>query len=152
MLGGDLPPDVAQDASAFLPPVLIGRGRDDPWYTEAKMTRDIGALRARGARLETLVFAGGTSGRPRSSKPRGDSYNESDSHASPPPCERSTRLRGSDAGPGYRIFLPRSDASSPTASLAVPFWVSRTGFTSTNSAEMTLPVSDSISMARWASR
>ena len=49
-------------------------------------------------------------------------------------------------------LLAQERASSPTASFAVPFWWSRTGFTSTNSAEMTLPVSASISMARWASR
>ena len=43
----------------MLPPVLIGRGTGDPWYTEEKMARDLEALRARGTRVETLVFAGG---------------------------------------------------------------------------------------------
>lgn len=59
VLGGDLPPDVAEDTSAVLPSVLIGRGTSDPWYTEEKMTRDLEALRARGTRVEALVFAGG---------------------------------------------------------------------------------------------
>jgi predicted esterase len=59
VLGGDVPPDIAEDASAVLPPVFIGRGTEDPWYTEEKMARDLEALRARGTRVETLVFAGG---------------------------------------------------------------------------------------------
>jgi predicted esterase len=50
---------VAEDASALLPPVLIGRGTGDPWYTEEKMARDLGTLRARGTQVEALVFAGG---------------------------------------------------------------------------------------------
>ncbi len=58
-LGGDVPPDVADDPSVTLPPLLIGRGTEDTWYTEAKMARDIEVLRAQGAAFETLVFPGG---------------------------------------------------------------------------------------------
>ena len=58
-LGGDLPPDVASDPALALPPLLIGRGTDDTWYTEEKMTRDLEVLRERRASVETLVFAGG---------------------------------------------------------------------------------------------
>ena len=54
--------------------------------------------------------------------------------------------------PDHRIFFPSNDVSSSTPSIAVWFRWSRTGFVSTNSAERTLPVSASISMARWASR
>jgi predicted esterase len=59
VLGGDVPPDVADDPSASLPPVFIGRGTEDTWYTEAKFTRDLDVLKARGAPVETLVFSGG---------------------------------------------------------------------------------------------
>ena len=59
VLGGDVPPDVADDPKASLPPVFIGRGTDDTWYTEEKHIRDLDALRSRGAPVETLVFSGG---------------------------------------------------------------------------------------------
>jgi predicted esterase len=59
VLAGDVPPDVAEDAAVRLPPVLIGRGRSDEWYTEAKMARDVDALGARAAAVETVVFDGG---------------------------------------------------------------------------------------------
>lgn len=59
LLGGDVPPDVADDASMPLPPIFIGRGTEDTWYTEEKHTRDLAVLRSRGARVETLVFPGG---------------------------------------------------------------------------------------------
>ena len=59
VLGGDLPPDVAGDPELALPPVLIGRGTRDEWYTEAKMSHDLEVLAARGARVETVVFEGG---------------------------------------------------------------------------------------------
>ncbi|HEY7409732.1 MAG TPA: phospholipase [Vicinamibacteria bacterium] len=58
VLGGDMPPDVADDASA-LPPVLIGRGRDDAWFTAEKLERDLEGLARRGARARSLVFEGG---------------------------------------------------------------------------------------------
>jgi predicted esterase len=59
VLGGDVPPDVAGDADVRLPPVLIGRGRRDEWYTESKMASDLDVLGARGAAVETVVFDGG---------------------------------------------------------------------------------------------
>lgn len=58
-LGGDMPPDVAEDPAVAFPPVLIGRGTRDGWYTEMKMARDLDVLKARGAPLETVVFEGG---------------------------------------------------------------------------------------------
>lgn len=58
-LGGDIPPDVAEDTAAAFPPVLIGRGTRDGWYTEMKMARDLDVLKARGAAPETVVFEGG---------------------------------------------------------------------------------------------
>ena len=59
VLGGDVPPDVADDPKASLPPVFIGRGTADTWYTEAKHARDLEVLRGRGASVEALVFDGG---------------------------------------------------------------------------------------------
>ena len=58
-LGGDMPPDVADDASAQLPPVLVARGQRDEWFTDEKMRRDLERLAARGARARALVFDGG---------------------------------------------------------------------------------------------
>src|SRR5258708_2341227 len=35
-LGGAMPPDVAEDPAVAFPPVLIGRGPRDTWYTEER--------------------------------------------------------------------------------------------------------------------
>ena len=53
ILGGDVPPDV----DGPLPPVLIGRGEDDDWYTPEKFKKDLNSLAGR-ARVETAVFQG----------------------------------------------------------------------------------------------
>ncbi|HUP46765.1 MAG TPA: phospholipase [Thermoanaerobaculia bacterium] len=45
-LAGDVPPDVAA-TDAALPPVLLGRGRADDWYTEEQMSADLQKLRGR---------------------------------------------------------------------------------------------------------
>ncbi len=55
-LAGDVPPEV--DVRR-LPPVLIGRGRGDTWYDEAKMSADLERLAAAGVPVETCVFEGG---------------------------------------------------------------------------------------------
>jgi predicted esterase len=57
VLGGDLPPDVATDAAA-LPPVLIGRGLDDPWYSAAQLAEDRERLAAAGAAFAVCEFDG----------------------------------------------------------------------------------------------
>ena len=57
-LGGDVPPDVAQSGTR-LPPALLGRGRDDTWYTQAKLDADLAALAPLAERVETVVFDGG---------------------------------------------------------------------------------------------
>lgn len=59
ILGGDLPPDVAGAPALALPPVLLGRGEEDPFYTAAQMERDVAALEALGAPPEVLRFQGG---------------------------------------------------------------------------------------------
>ena len=57
-LAGDVPPDVAE-AVGELPRILLGRGVEDPLYTEEKMANDLEVLRRAGADVETCVFEGG---------------------------------------------------------------------------------------------
>ena len=58
-LAGDVPPDVAATEARHFPPVLVGRGRQDTWYTEAKMKSDLAALDRLGARVSVSVFDAG---------------------------------------------------------------------------------------------
>jgi predicted esterase len=57
-LGGDVPPDVRATA-ATLPPVLLGRGRSEEWYTAERMAGDVAWLRGIGADLTICEFDGG---------------------------------------------------------------------------------------------
>ena len=57
-LAGDVPPDVAGNGNR-LPPILLGRGTEDTWYTEEKMEADLETLGELGAEVETCVFEGG---------------------------------------------------------------------------------------------
>ena len=57
-LGGDLPPELGDDPSVTLPPVLIGRGDRDHVYTEEKLAADLDLLRPRGT-VEVARFDGG---------------------------------------------------------------------------------------------
>lgn len=57
-LGGDVPPDVAAHAGS-LPPVLIGRGSRDGWYTAAGLAADVLMLRTAGATWSVCEFDGG---------------------------------------------------------------------------------------------
>lgn len=59
VIGGDVPPDVSEDASARLPPVLLARGVRDEWFTDAKLAKDVESLRARGGAPRSVVFEGG---------------------------------------------------------------------------------------------
>ena len=59
ILAADVPPDVVTQQRVTLPPVLIGRGTRDEWYTEAKELADIAALKNAGVRVESCVFDGG---------------------------------------------------------------------------------------------
>jgi len=58
VLAGDLPPDVALQAFG-LPPVLIGRGATDTWYTEARAQADRQRLTSAGVSLTEHVFDDG---------------------------------------------------------------------------------------------
>lgn len=57
-LAGDLPPDVAPLAGS-LPPILLGRGREDKWYTDEKAQGDLAVLTPAGAKVSEFVFDGG---------------------------------------------------------------------------------------------
>jgi predicted esterase len=58
VLAGDVPPDVALRAGV-LPPILLGRGRADDWYTEEKGAADHKVLSAAGVDVTEHVFDGG---------------------------------------------------------------------------------------------
>ena len=58
-LGGDVPPDLERADLSSFPPVLVGRGRNDLWYDQAKMDRDLAFLTGRGVAVHPHVFAGG---------------------------------------------------------------------------------------------
>jgi predicted esterase len=58
-LGGDLPPELAEQDLEGFPRVLIGRGAADPWYSEEKLAADAALLEKRGAALEVCRFEGG---------------------------------------------------------------------------------------------
>lgn len=58
VLAGDLPPDVGPHV-ALLPPILIGRGTTDHWYTESKALADLEIFKAAGVTPALHVFEGG---------------------------------------------------------------------------------------------
>ncbi len=58
-LAGDVPADVVDRPVANFPPLLLGRGKLDPWYTEAKMDADLETLGRLEVSVETCLFEGG---------------------------------------------------------------------------------------------
>ena len=58
LLAGDMPPDVAPVAKS-LPPILLGRGTKDDWYTPAKAAKDVAVLKNAAAKFEEFVFDAG---------------------------------------------------------------------------------------------
>ena len=58
-LAGDVPPELRSEPAAAWPPILIGRGRTDAWYTQDKLEGDLASLGGAGAPVEALVFDGG---------------------------------------------------------------------------------------------
>jgi predicted esterase len=57
-LGGDVPPELLDDAATRFPPALLARGTDDDWYNGEKLAADQARLQARGAPVETMTFDG----------------------------------------------------------------------------------------------
>ena len=58
-LAGDVPPELKDGPAGGWPPVLIGRGRTDDWYTAEKMAADVTFLEGAGATVTPVVFDGG---------------------------------------------------------------------------------------------
>jgi predicted esterase len=59
VLGGDLPPEIAERDLPGFPPVLLGRGSSEEWYDAVKMEHDVELLRAKGVDIHPLIFDGG---------------------------------------------------------------------------------------------
>jgi predicted esterase len=59
ILAADVPPDVANRSSLRLPPVLLGRGTADQWYTADKHDADQVTLQRLGVDVQSCVFDGG---------------------------------------------------------------------------------------------
>lgn len=59
VLGGDVPPEMAERKLQGLPPVLLGRGASEEWYDAAKMEHDVELLRGKGVDVRPCVFQGG---------------------------------------------------------------------------------------------
>jgi len=59
VLGGDVPPETQDVQADRWPPILLGRGRRDEWYTEPRLHNDLAFLESRPIQLETVVFDGG---------------------------------------------------------------------------------------------
>ena len=58
-LAGDVPPELMEAPGGDWPPVLVGRGATDAWYTEGKMAADLTFLEGAGASVTAIVFDGG---------------------------------------------------------------------------------------------
>ena len=59
VLGGDLPGDVAEAPTLALPPLLLGRGEQDTFYTAPQLEKDLANLTARGFHAKVVHFEGG---------------------------------------------------------------------------------------------
>ena len=56
-LGGDVPPELIESRPS-LPPVLIGRGTREEWYTEEKLQKDLSFLSTL-TTVTTCLYDGG---------------------------------------------------------------------------------------------
>jgi predicted esterase len=59
VLGGDLPADVAKRPGLALPPILLGRGDGDSFYTASQLEKDALRLKDLDATVQILRFEGG---------------------------------------------------------------------------------------------
>lgn len=58
LLGGDIPPEIHADRAVKFPPVLLGRGTRDEWYSEEKFNKDLSYLEGTTG-VTPCVFDGG---------------------------------------------------------------------------------------------
>ena len=59
VLAGDVPPELKSDDSIQWPPILLGCGRRDEWYTQDTLNTDLAFLHSKRIEVETVVFEGG---------------------------------------------------------------------------------------------
>jgi predicted esterase len=59
VLAGDIPPELKADRRDIWPPVLIGVGSRDTWYSPEKVEADVAFLEARGVPHQVVRFEGG---------------------------------------------------------------------------------------------
>ena len=58
ILAGDIPPELRTEPADRFPPILLGRGRSDPWYTANKLEADLQCLKSKRITFETVLFDG----------------------------------------------------------------------------------------------
>lgn len=58
-LGGDIPPELKDDVSLTWPPVLIGVGDREEWYSGEKLAGDLEFLKSRNVAHQVVRFDGG---------------------------------------------------------------------------------------------
>ena len=58
-VGGDVPPELLENAAIQFPAVFLARGLRDEWLTPERFDRDVGALTMRGVALTTKVYDAG---------------------------------------------------------------------------------------------
>jgi len=58
-VGGDIPPEIGDEALRRCGSVLLCRGRGDEWYTDTKLAADVARLRAAGNEPRAIEFDGG---------------------------------------------------------------------------------------------
>ncbi|MEE2636612.1 MAG: hypothetical protein VYE68_05180 [Acidobacteriota bacterium] len=59
ILAGDVPPELHDIPAADWPPILLGCGTHDEWYTSAKLNTDTAILESQHVSFKTVVFDGG---------------------------------------------------------------------------------------------
>ena len=58
-LAGDVPADVSEARPSPFPPVLIGRGSEETWYTEDQLAQDLQVLQSMNVPARSAPFEGG---------------------------------------------------------------------------------------------
>ena len=58
-LAGDIPPELHNTPAPRWPPMLLGHGLTDQWYTQDKWHKDWNVLKSQGIRFDTVRFDGG---------------------------------------------------------------------------------------------
>ena len=70
-LAGDVPPELRDEPADRWPPVLLGCGRADAWYTKEKLQADLAFLDSGPITHKTVIFDGGHEWHPKFSQAAG---------------------------------------------------------------------------------